>query len=118
MFPVTFNIGHFQVVDDEATTSIGDLAYQLVVVPGKFDQGTELLLRCVTRNRNVMNPRLHSRIEKLDPFVAHVKHERIAEEKVLEPETCRYSPIVEQIFVRAMIFKRNFLGRWSRERIL
>lgn len=44
-----------------------------------------------------MNPGSHGRIEELEPFVANVVNERIAEEQMLESEACSYTTEVEQI---------------------
>ena len=38
-------------------------------------------------------------VEKLVPLLSHVEHEAAAQEQMLEPETGRHAPIVEQVLV-------------------
>ena len=38
-------------------------------------------------------------VEKLVPLLSHVEHETAAQEQMLEPETGRHAPIVEQVLV-------------------
>ena len=48
-----------------------------------------------------MHPRSQGGVEKLSPFVPHVKHKRFTEEEMLEPKTGCHSSKVEQISANA-----------------
>ena len=41
----------------------------------------------VGANRNVVEPRLQSAVEKFLPFISNVKYQRLTDKKMLEPET-------------------------------
>ena len=44
-----------------------------------------------------MHPGFKSRIEKLEPVIANLKHDGFTQEKVFVSETCRNSPEIEKI---------------------
>ena len=44
-----------------------------------------------------MDPGLHGRVEELEPIFAHVEHQGVTQEQVLQAETGRHTTEVEQV---------------------
>ena len=45
----------------------------------------------------IMDPGLHGRVEELEPIFAHVEHQGVTQEQVLQAETGRHTTEVEQV---------------------
>ena len=93
--PVAGDVVHFQVLADELLATLGDLADNSVILLGKLDQFLSVLE--VLSHWNVVDPGLQGVVEELEPLVAHVKDQGLAEEQVLESEACCHSSEVEQV---------------------
>lgn len=57
-------------------------------------------IREVLLHWDVVHPWLELRVEKLLPFIPHMKHQRTTEEEMFEAEAGRHATEVEQISVR------------------
>jgi hypothetical protein len=51
-----------------------------------------------------MNPWMKGRVEKLEPFITNMKHQRATQEKMLQTKTSSNTTEIEQITIFAMVF--------------
>jgi hypothetical protein len=68
-------------------------------------------------DRYVMNPGLERSVEKLQPLVAHMKHDGIAQKQMLETKASCHAAEIKQILKLAMILEPNLLGRLGTQRV-
>lgn len=54
-------------------------------------------VREILFHRDVVNPRLKLRIEKLQPFFSYVEDQRATEEQVLEAKAGRYAAEIKKV---------------------
>eukprot|EP00052_Salpingoeca_macrocollata_P015192 m.120612 g.120612 ORF g.120612 m.120612 type:complete len:381 (-) comp19592_c0_seq2:449-1591(-) len=105
--PIRLHVLHTQMVEDEVMAALCDALGNVIVVLGKSQQ--LFCVRQILFHGNVVNPRLHFRIVKLEPLFPHVKHQRIAQKQMLVAETGGDPTKVKQIRKFAMIIQLDFL---------
>ena len=73
----------------------------LVIISETPIHPTDLMKLC--RQWYVMDPWFHRSVEEFNPFVTHVKDQRVTQEEVFESKTCSDSTKVEQVFVLTVL---------------
>lgn len=115
--PVTLDVFHPQVFPDHFVAAQRDFLRQLLMFFKEFDEVFQIFRRAFAVDRNVMHPRFEGFVEEFLPLIANVKHERLAQEKMFQPETRSDASIIKQKLELAMIFERNFVGGFRVERV-
>lgn len=111
------HIGHLQMVPNVIATALGDFASQRIVFLEEFQHLLDLLRGGIFAQWYIMDPRLQRIVEKFPPLVAHMEHQRIAQEQVLKSKAGRNAAIIEQIFVLAVLLQGDLFGWLGAQRV-
>ena len=99
----------------EKHSPLGHVLGDVLVLHGELNEVLSVVQVLV--DGHIVHPRLESFVEKLEPFVANVKDERVAQKQVLETKAGGHAAKVKQILVLTMVLEFELFGGLGAQRV-